>query len=242
MRMIFAAVLAAMVAGCATAPDPLPTGELTFEQRFRWVAFHDDQGHPIRLHRWEDPINAVALDATDDELYLLRLQLTAIEANTGLPFHLKRGDSRDVTDPLRPPDGFNLSVRFGTETDLLPTAQIAATDYLGVEFTDEYTFTCFGIYYPHQLRVTSGIIIIRRDLSDAFTQMCVAQEVTQILGLTGDLDRYSDSVFNSYAERPSLSASDWLLVRILFNDRLRAGMTADEAMPTVRRIIAENGW
>ncbi len=33
MRMIFAAVLAAMVAGCATAADPVPTGELTLKEQ-----------------------------------------------------------------------------------------------------------------------------------------------------------------------------------------------------------------
>lgn len=72
---------------------------------------------------------------------------------------------------------------------------------------------------------------------------CIPQEMTQALGLTGDLDgvigsRF-DTVFASYQTADRLTDTDIALVHILYDPRLHHGMARAEAMPIVRQIVAE---
>lgn len=71
------------------------------------------------------------------------------------------------------------------------------------------------------------------------TQAAIAQELTQVLGLPNDIDGPDGTVFSSRSARETLSATDEQMVRILYDPRLRPGMTRAEAMPIVREIDAE---
>ncbi len=70
-------------------------------------------------------------------------------------------------------------------------------------------------------------------------QICLAQQLTQALGLPNDIDDPDGTVFSSRSTRETLSESDKNIVRILYDPRLEPGMTRAEAMPIVRRIAAE---
>lgn len=86
-------------------------------------------------------------------------------------------------------------------------------------------------------------IHIWSELSPAEIRRCIPQEMTQALGLTGDLDGVfgsrSDTVFASYQSVDQLSEADIALIRILYDRRLHHGMPREEAMPIVRQIVAE---
>ncbi|MEM0942379.1 MAG: DUF2927 domain-containing protein [Pseudomonadota bacterium] len=84
-----------------------------------------------------------------------------------------------------------------------------------------------------------GLVLIRAGYSDIFRLSCVEEEIVQAMGLTNDDDRVRPSIFNDDEEFAYLTTHDELLLRILYDPRLKPGMTEDEAMPIVRQIAAE---
>ena len=71
------------------------------------------------------------------------------------------------------------------------------------------------------------------------TRHCIYQEVTQALGLRNDSEIVPESIFNDKIVRFSLSDTDRVLIRTLYDRRLKPGMTPDIASPIALGIIAE---
>ena len=61
----------------------------------------------------------------------------------------------------------------------------------------------------------------------------------QALGLGNDHSEVRPSIFNDDEEFALLTRHDEYLLRILYDPRLKSGMTAEEAVPIVRQIIRE---
>ncbi len=80
---------------------------------------------------------------------------------------------------------------------------------------------------------------MRAGLPDALLRSCVEEELTQAMGLPNDDAGVRPSIFNDEKEFGVLTAHDELLLRILYDSRLKPGMTPETAMPVVRKIIAE---
>ncbi|TYO90197.1 DUF2927 domain-containing protein [Oceanicella actignis] len=84
-----------------------------------------------------------------------------------------------------------------------------------------------------------AIVAIKAETAGRLRLSCIHEELTQILGLVNDDPEARPSIFNDDQEFAALTRHDELLLRILYDPRLRHGMTAEEGMPIVRRIIAE---
>jgi molybdopterin adenylyltransferase len=78
------------------------------------------------------------------------------------------------------------------------------------------------------------------ELMPRLQEHLIAEELTQALGLADDSRLVRDSIFNDASARQRIAPWDALMVRILYDPRLRPGMHKTEAMPIVRRIIAEH--
>ena len=85
----------------------------------------------------------------------------------------------------------------------------------------------------------SAIAFIRAEHPDLMRLSCYHEEIAQGLGLANDAREARPSIFNDDEEFALLTRHDELLLRILYDPRLRVGMNADEARPTIRRIAAE---
>lgn len=68
---------------------------------------------------------------------------------------------------------------------------------------------------------------------------CLHEEIAQVLGLTNDSPAARPSIFNDDQEFATLTAHDELLLRALYDPRLRPGMTREQALPIARQIISE---
>ena len=66
---------------------------------------------------------------------------------------------------------------------------------------------------------------------------CIVEELTQILGLPNDSDNVFPSIFNDRSIDHLLSGLDYILLKILYDQRLRIGMNKAEAIPVVRSIV-----
>lgn len=119
---------------------------------------------------------------------------------------------------------------------------IAAT--LDALYNDD-SLVCSGRFYqvpagrPEEGVIKGGLIFIRAELPRDLRLSCIEEEVAQVFGLARDDPAVRPSIFNENQEFARLTAHDEYLLRILYDPRLRPGMTAAEARPVVRRIVAD---
>lgn len=88
-------------------------------------------------------------------------------------------------------------------------------------------------------RITGAMIFIKAELEGLLRRSCIHEELAQTLGLMNDDDDVRPSVFNDDQEFALLTEHDELLLRILYDPRLRSGMSAEEAAPLVAGIVAD---
>ncbi|QDC10525.1 DUF2927 domain-containing protein [Oceanicola sp. D3] len=86
---------------------------------------------------------------------------------------------------------------------------------------------------------TRAVAIIRAEHPDLLRLSCIHEELAQGLGLANDSPEARPSIFNDDEEFGLLTTHDEMLLRILYDKRLEPGMTALEAKPIVKKIVAE---
>lgn len=86
---------------------------------------------------------------------------------------------------------------------------------------------------------TKAIAVIRAEHPDALRLSCIHEELAQGMGLANDSPAARPSIFNDDEEFGLLTRHDELLLRILYDRRLRTGMTEAEARPIVEIIATE---
>ena len=86
---------------------------------------------------------------------------------------------------------------------------------------------------------SAAIAVIRAENPSLLRLSCIHEELAQGLGLANDSPAARPSIFNDDDEFALLTRHDELLLRMLYDQRLKVGMTADQARPTVQKIAAE---
>lgn len=86
---------------------------------------------------------------------------------------------------------------------------------------------------------TEAVAVIRGEHPPELRTSCIHEELAQGLGLANDSPRARPSIFNDDEEFSLLTHHDELLLRMLYDPRLRPGMTEAEARPIVEKIAAE---
>ncbi|UWQ92469.1 DUF2927 domain-containing protein [Rhodobacteraceae bacterium M382] len=104
------------------------------------------------------------------------------------------------------------------------------------------SFYCFVVAVadrnnPHTY--ARAVALIRAEHPDLFRLSCIHEEIAQGLGLPNDSPTLRPSIFNDDDEFALLTSHDEKLLQILYDPRLKPGMTADEARPVVRVISRE---
>lgn len=86
---------------------------------------------------------------------------------------------------------------------------------------------------------SKAIAIIRAEHPPLLRLSCIHEEIAQGLGLANDSPQARPSIFNDDEEFGLLTTHDELLLRILYDPRLSAGMMPAEAAPIARTIARE---
>ena len=86
---------------------------------------------------------------------------------------------------------------------------------------------------------SQAVALIRAEHPEALRLACVHEELAQAMGLANDSPEARPSIFNDDEEFGLLTRHDELLLRMLYDDRLRVGMSAAEAAPIARVIATE---
>lgn len=106
---------------------------------------------------------------------------------------------------------------------------------------DRNIFCAVYSYSPSQntSETTSALAVIRSEHPELMRRSCIHEELAQGLGLVNDSPAARPSIFNDDEEFATLTTHDEILLKMLYDKRLRPGMTPAEARPTIETIAAE---
>ena len=197
-----------------------------------------------RLHRWQQPVRmAVEFGASVPEAQrrqdsaAVRSYAARLSRVSGLPVQVAANPARAnfhvfiVNEDERRQLGPRLS-------EIVPGIGQSAVQT--VEQIPRSTFCLvFAVDPGNDGRYTHAVAVIRGEHPDLLRLSCIHEELAQGLGLSNDSPQARPSLFNDDEEFALLTRHDELLLRILYDPRLRPGMTVDQARPIVRQIVAE---
>jgi len=100
--------------------------------------------------------------------------------------------------------------------------------------------TTYSFMRPGDPTTYGAVIVAIRAEHPPFTRLsCVNEEMAQAMGLPNDSPEARPSIFNNSIEFALLTDHDAILLRMLYDPRLRPGMTADEARPLLPAIARD---
>lgn len=88
-------------------------------------------------------------------------------------------------------------------------------------------------------RIVRAVIVANTDRDIAEINHCLLEELTQSLGMPNDTDILRPSIFSDHDKLTDLSRSDTIIVRTLYDPRLKAGTPKAEALRMIPAIIGE---
>lgn len=228
--------------------DPLdaPFDAETLERNFLKLAFNSEpqvigketiiEGEAVQLLRWPSDVRYATVGlfpADTDHIDALATRIGEVIGRTILPvgeyddaeIRIWMLDERD-RDLLRR----ELLDRFGPSVGPFIKA-----------WTERPELPCIGTIStdPKDDSLVYGLIFIKSELSGAFRRACLTEEFAQVFGLINDDPDARPSIFNDDQEFIELTRHDEYLLEMLYDPRLRSGMTEAEARPLVRRIVRE---
>jgi hypothetical protein len=194
------------------------------------------------LHRWDQPIRmaiefgpTVPLPQQRTDRGNIAAFTQRLSRLTGLPIRVGAADPNFTVLILNEDERRRAGPRLAALRPGIAASKIAAVTSmdLGTE--------CLVFSFQNQGSESYGqaIAVIRGELPDLMRMSCINEELAQSLGVANDSPAARPSIFNDNEEFALLTLQDELMLRILYDRRLRPGMTADEAAPVVQQIAAE---
>ena len=237
-----------------TAPADVPFSLATLVRNFDRIALRDEyvtergrfvaREAPSRLRRWQSPIRmglefgpAVPAEQRAIDSATVRNLVARLTRVTGHPI--------TVTDRI---EDANFRVLVLTEDERRAFGPRLRSLVPGIDPLTTETITdlplsasCLVVAFATQGSwvYSQAVAVVRAELPDLTRRSCFHEELAQGLGLPNDSDAARPSIFNDTLEFALLTRHDELLLRILYDPRLRPGMGPAEALPIVETIAAE---
>lgn len=200
------------------------------------------QAQESRLRRWDKPIRMEivfgpsvspeqqARDRSSITAYAARLSrltgvpITQVEENANFHVAVLSEDDRE---------GFEPRLR-----DMVPgIAPSSVRAFLNVPRSTLCLVVAFGS--GEGAGYSQAVALIRAEHPELLRSACIHEELAQGMGLANDSPQARPSIFNDDEEFGLLTRHDEFLLQMLYDPRLRTGMTAAEAEPVVQRIASE---
>ena len=229
-------------------PDTPFTADM-FVRNFQQITFFDEyssvgqpKGVAGNLRRWEQPIRF------------------AVEFGASVPMTQQRKDRADVTKfarrlskvtghPIALAEPANFYVLFVSEDDRanvidqmvgrLPGVRKANLSSLRNLSDDAYCAVAAYSGGASNDVYTAAVAVIRSENPDLLRLSCIHEELAQGLGLANDSPNARPSIFNDDDEFALLTNHDEMLLRMLYDPRLKPGMSLTQATPIIRTITTE---
>ena len=217
-------------------------------RNFETLAFHDEyaggnlgngRGGPVRLRRWVDPVRVTV----DFGASVPQAQRNADRASVA-SFAARLG--RVTGHPVSAGENGNFHVFIVGEDDRAAAVERIATlvpsvapSSLALIRDIPRSIHCLVIAFSDQNNehiYRKAVAIIRAEHPDLMRRACVHEELAQGMGIANDSPQARPSIFNDDDEFALLTSHDEMLLRMLYDPRLRPGMSADEARPILRTL------
>jgi hypothetical protein len=236
------------------APPDAPYTDADLIRDFERIALHDEyvdvggrfvqSEAPALLRRWDKPVRVAvmtggstpAADAARDRANVAAFT-QRIAHLTSLDIRLGQGADVNflvlfMTSPER--TAFADQVR-ALYPNFAPAVMSALRDTPLDTFCTAYAFS-----EPANPSVYSAVIVLIRAEHPPLTRLsCVHEEMAQAMGLPNDSPDARPSLFNDDLEFALLTEHDAVLLRMLYDPRLKPGMTAAEVRPLLPAIAAD---
>ncbi len=195
-----------------------------------------------RLRRWERPVRmSMEFGATipqaqrSQDSAAVRRYANRLSRVTGLPITVTRSNP-------------NFHILVVNEDDRRALGPRLRQIVPGISDTAVRTITamprstlCLVFAFSDQAdsSYSKAIAVIRGEHPDLMRLSCYHEELAQGLGLANDSAMARPSIFNDDEEFGLLTNHDELLLEMLYDRRLKSGMTATQARPIVEEIATE---
>lgn len=216
------------------------------------VALHDEylrQGGklisrptPAPLRRWQQPV-AIRLEFGDSVAPVQRNRDRAEIADVAARLQRVSGHPVGLTGAagnfqvliLSEDERRAIGPRLASLVPGIPEGDIAALR----DLVPQNYCTVFAYSSGNSPVYSQAVALVRAELPPRLRRSCMHEELAQGMGLANDSPRARPSVFNDDEEFAYLTRHDELLLKILYDPRLRPGMTEAEARPIVLQIARE---
>lgn len=135
--------------------------------------------------------------------------------------------------------GENFIIGFAPLAGLVAYGRTLAANPAEVAGRQFETASCFFLSYIQDGRLVAARVLAGSDLPDQELVHCLLEELAQSLGLPNDDDRVAPSIFNDSLHLTSLSLIDKVLLRLVYDPRMRPGTPRAQALQLARAILAE---
>ncbi|MGP1356143.1 DUF2927 domain-containing protein [Roseicyclus sp.] len=222
-------------------------------ENFERIALYDEytltggrfvaQETPSRLRRWAQPVR---LQPHFGPSVAPGQRATDIAELSGFAARLARVTGHPIRTVTSGGNFHVLYVDRDTQRDIGPLVRSLVPgvgDATVAEIERLPRFTFCSVYAFSEAgggsTYVAAIAIIRDEHPPLLRRSCIHEEIAQGLGLPNDSPAARPSIFNDDEEFALLTGHDELLLRMLYDRRLRPGMRPDEARPIVRQIAEE---
>ncbi|SIS52753.1 Protein of unknown function [Paracoccus saliphilus] len=232
-------------------PIDAPIDAETLAQNFIQIALHDEYGSDGKRHadgasaplrRWQQPVHVDLEFGPSSDTALkqeIRSEVAAfadrLEQITGHSVKLTDGTGNFTMLVLNDEERRDISARLPDLAPGIPAQDIAALR----DLSPDIYCTVFAYSKGASTSYAHAVAVIRAELPPLLRLSCVHEEMAQGMGLANDSPEARPSIFNDDEEFALLTRHDELLLQILYDPRLRPGMSEAEAAPVVRKIAGE---
>lgn len=221
----------------------------TLVQNFERIAFFDEYFRSGianaggALSRWTGPVRigiefgaSVPLDQRRLDSDNIRAYAARLARITGHPVSTGAGNANFFVFVAGEDDSAFVQQRLKQLVANVSDAELAL-------FRDlPRSFYCFVVAVSDQRNAgsyTRAVALIRAEHPDLVRLSCIHEEIAHGLGLPNDSPDARPSIFNDDDEFALLTTHDEILLKMLYDPRLKPGMTTDEARPVIRVIATE---
>ncbi len=234
IRLLWAAAFAWVVLapfGPVVADTARRPGAEEIVRLFETVVFGSELDPKLAsaaVAKWQSPIRlAIRGKPGDRHLEFLGVHVATLEKLTALSIAL-----------ARPGEEANVTVVF------VPRAQMSKVQIGGVEpkLIERLAAPggCYFVSWQKPVGTLIGaVIVVNTDRDYAMVNHCLLEELTQTLGLPNDTDILRPSIFSDNDHLHALSRPDEIVLRTLYDPRLKPGMPKAEALKIAPTIIRE---
>jgi hypothetical protein len=194
------------------------------------------------LRRWERPIR---MDIVFGDTISSNQRITDTNAVRGYANRLARLTGLSIT-PARENANFHVLIlneddRRGYEAQLRAIVPDINTSTMRAILELPRDTLCLVVAFSqgNDASYSRAVALIRGEHPDLMRLACIHEEIAQGLGLANDSPQARPSIFNDDEEFGLLTTHDEMLLKMLYDPRMRNRMTAAQAAPIARVIARE---